>query len=81
MVGLMNWQQTLDKICHSVGPLNYLETVINFVMTLCHYEKENVMTPCFQSQHWKYGVPFNCKNSKLYRFKHENQFGNTNICI
>ena len=34
MVGLMSWQQTLDKICHSVGPLNYLETVIHFVMTI-----------------------------------------------
>ena len=64
MVGLMNWQQPLDKKCHLVGPLNYLETVINFVMTLCHYEKENVMTPCFQCQHWKYGVPFTCKKNK-----------------
>ena len=34
MVGLMNWQQLLDKKCHSVGPFNSADTVINFVMIL-----------------------------------------------
>ena len=34
MVGLMDWQQLVDNKCHSVGPFNSLETVINFAMTI-----------------------------------------------